>query len=292
LLRSARKAKGIIMDPMPSPNSNFDHWTAPDGQPFQMPRPRTLLAKESIERTDLLGSVGAALVPMPDRPPRNVLLFGPAGGGKTTLVHQVARMLDRRLWMMLGADTLSASNMVTRACGLCRDEQTGVTRETFKGTELLAAVAFGGILFFDEFSRTPEGALNVLLELLATRTLTCQENGFRFVAHENFAFVAAQNDGAEMLSDALADRLIPRIEVPPPSPELLTQWLRKNVPSDQNTWLSAFDEVYAAHADPGHTTRQALGALDYAFRLWSWAGKPRLTAACARQFIERAKVAS
>lgn len=280
------------MDPMPSINPNFDQWTAPDGQPFQMPRPRTLLAQGSIERTDLLGDIGAALVPMPDRAPRNLLLFGAVGGGKTTLVHQVARMLDRPLWMMLGADTLAASNMVTRASGVCRDEHTGVTREIFKGTELLAAVVFGGILFFDEFSRTPEGALNVLLELLASRTLTCQENGFRFVAHENFAFVAAQNDSVEMLSEALADRLIPRIEVPPPGRELLTQWLRNHVPTDQNTWLSAFDEVYAAHGNLGRTTRQALGALDYAFRLWSWAGKPILTSASARQFIERAKIAS
>lgn len=250
-----------------------------------LPPPKPLLPAGGHRRCDLLNRILAAVH---HHPPMTALLHGPVGGGKTTLVHDVARELGRPLWMTQGAQMPGSFALFAAPFDVPITEDGDSRRLEYQGTALLSAIVRGGIFFLDEMTETPGATLSVLCELLNKRTATWQDCDVS--VHPDFVFIAAQNESIDALPTPTADRFATRFEVLPPARDLLLKWLREAVPSEQRLWLGAFDDVFPVTDDPARTTRRALSAMQYAISSWRLAGSPRLDAAVARAHLEIARV--
>jgi len=248
-----------------------------------LPPPRSLLPESKHKRRDLLDRI----LPAVHHSPMTALLHGPVGGGKTTLVHDIARELGRPLWMTQGSQMPRPAALFAAPFDIAITDDGDSRREEYQGTALLSAIVRGGIFFLDELAQTPEASLNVLHELLGNRTASWED--CELSVHPEFTFIGAQNENIDVLPSPIADRIETRFEVLPPARDLLLKWIRERLPSDQRLWLGAFDDVFPATDDPALTTRRALSAMRYAIRSWQHTGSPMVDAATARTHLEIAK---
>jgi MoxR-like ATPase len=138
----------------------------------------------------------------------HILIEGPPGTGKSTLLRQVAEARHAQFVLVEGNAELTPARLVGSFDPALVLEQ-GYRPENFEDGPLVRAMREGGLLYVEELNRVPEETVNVLLTVMSEGELNVPRLG-RIAADANFRLVAAMNPydsvGTSRLSMALYDR--------------------------------------------------------------------------------------
>lgn len=139
---------------------------------------------------------------------RHVLLEGPPGTGKSTLLRAVGNGLGVGFVFVEGNAELTPSRLVGHF-DPARVLAEGYDPAVFVDGPLAVALRSGSLLYVEELNRVPEETLNLLVTVMSERELTVPRLG-RVAAAPGFRLVAAMNPfdavGTARISQAISDR--------------------------------------------------------------------------------------
>jgi MoxR-like ATPase/Mg-chelatase subunit ChlD len=140
---------------------------------------------------------------------RHVILEGPPGTGKSTLLRLVADEVGWGVAFVEGNAELTPSRLVgTHDPALVLEG--GYTAEAFVEGPLVSAMREGSILYVEELNRVPEETLNVLITALAEGEIHVPRVG-HIPANSRFRLIAAMNPfdavGTARVGQAIYDRM-------------------------------------------------------------------------------------
>ncbi len=140
---------------------------------------------------------------------RHVLLEGPPGTGKSTLLRAVAEGLGIGFVFVEGNAELTPARLVGHF-DPARVLNEGYDPEVFVDGPLVTAMRDGSLLYVEEINRIPEETLNVLITVMSEGELNVPRFG-RVEASSGFRLVAAMNPfdavGTARISGAVYDRV-------------------------------------------------------------------------------------
>jgi MoxR-like ATPase len=139
---------------------------------------------------------------------RDVLLEGPPGTSKTTLLKAITQEWSIPLVFVEGNADLTPAKLVGHH-NPARVLKEDYTAENFTDGPLLQAMRSGGFLYIEEFNRAPEDTVNTLLSAMADRRIAVPRAG-EVVAGPTFRVIASMNPydniGTTRLSTSVHDR--------------------------------------------------------------------------------------
>ncbi|MDA3019104.1 MAG: MoxR family ATPase [Actinomycetota bacterium] len=140
---------------------------------------------------------------------RHVLLEGPPGTGKSTLLRAVAEGLGIGFVFVEGNAELTPARLVGHF-DPARVLTDGYDPDVFVDGPLVTAMRDGSLLYVEEINRIPEETLNVLITVMSEGELNVPRYG-RVAASSGFRLVAAMNPfdavGTARISSAVYDRV-------------------------------------------------------------------------------------
>jgi MoxR-like ATPase len=140
---------------------------------------------------------------------RNLLLEGPPGTGKSTLLRAATRHFELPLLLVEGNSEMTPQKMIGY------HDPSAVLRHGYRSEDFVLgplpeAMSSGGLLYVEEFNRLPEDTLNTLLTAMSERELHVPRFG-TVTARESFRLIAAMNPfdsiGTTRVSASVYDRL-------------------------------------------------------------------------------------
>ncbi|MBN9739221.1 MULTISPECIES: MoxR family ATPase [unclassified Pseudonocardia] len=138
----------------------------------------------------------------------DVLLEGPPGTSKSTLLRSITAVWDVPFVLVEGNAELTPARLVGHH-DPARVMQEGYRSDNFVAGPLVEAMRSGGFLYIEELNRAPEDTMNVLLGAMAERAVTVPRVG-TFRGRDTFRVLASMNPfdniGTARVSDSVYDR--------------------------------------------------------------------------------------
>jgi len=140
---------------------------------------------------------------------RHVLLEGPPGTGKSTMLRAAADAAHRGFVFVEGNAELTPARLAGQF-DPSRVITEGYVPEVFVDGPLLEALREGSLLYVEELNRVPEETVNLLITVMSEGELNVPRIG-RVAAAEGFRIVAAMNPfdniGTSRVAGAIYDRI-------------------------------------------------------------------------------------
>jgi MoxR-like ATPase len=140
---------------------------------------------------------------------RHLLLEGPPGTGKSTLLRAISNAGDQTMEFVEGNAELTPARLAGHF-DPAQVMEAGYTEAVWVDGPLVRAMREGRILYLEEINRVPEETLNLLVTVMSEGELTVPRLG-RIEADPRFRFVAAMNPfdavGTARISGAIYDRV-------------------------------------------------------------------------------------
>ena len=174
------------------------------GERAQLLELRARIVEQVVGRTRELDLLLAAVAAGCD-----VLLEGPPGTSKSTLLRAIAGEWDVPLLLVEGNADLTPARLLGHH-NPARVLREDYTAENFVEGPLIQAMRSGGFLYLEEFNRAPEDTLNTLLTAMAERQVTIPTVG-TITAGDSFRVIGSMNPfdnvGTTRLSSSVHDRM-------------------------------------------------------------------------------------
>ncbi|KAI5796399.1 hypothetical protein DFH27DRAFT_115210 [Peziza echinospora] len=184
-----------------------------------------------------------------------ILITGPAGSGKSYLVHQISQSLNELSTMIsihLGDQT--------DAKLLIGSYTSGATPGSFEWRPgvLATAVREGRWVLVEDIDKAPTEVLSVLLPLMERGELHIPSRGERVTAGRGFRLITtmrttASSKGTQIGTNILGNRLWNRIEIQPPNDDELRTIIDSRFPVLRvfsSVLLDVYQRISALYRDP------------------------------------------